>query len=62
MTNNFASSDIELIVTQAARMAVSENKDMIDEIMLIESIRKSKSSITQEELQDYQTFREMERR
>jgi len=40
MTDNYVSSDIELIVTQAARMAVAKNKSMVDEKMLIESINK----------------------
>jgi transitional endoplasmic reticulum ATPase len=61
MTDNYVSSDIELIVTQAARMAVAKNKKMIDEKMLIESINKFSPSISPEEIQYYEQFGNMER-
>ena len=61
MTDNYVSSDIELIVTQAARMAVVKNKKMIDEKMLIESINKFSPSISPEEIQYYKQFGNMER-
>lgn len=61
MTDNYVSSDIELIVTQSARMAVAKNKEMIDEKMLIESINKFSPSISPEEIQYYEQFGNMER-
>ncbi|MBA3047891.1 ATP-binding protein [Patescibacteria group bacterium] len=61
MTDNYVSSDIELIVTQAARMAVAKNKNMVDEKMLIESINKFSPSISPEEIQYYEQFGNMER-
>ena len=61
MTDNYVSSDIELIVTQAARVAVAKNKNMVDEKMLVESINKFNPSISPEEIQYYEQFGNMER-
>jgi len=60
-TENYVGSDIELIVTEAARIAVAQNKKMINEEMLIEAIHKFNHSVSQEELEYYNQFGSMER-
>jgi transitional endoplasmic reticulum ATPase len=60
-SENYVGSDIELIVTQAARMAVADNKSMVDEKMLADSIKKFSPSISLEEIQYYEQFADMER-
>lgn len=62
MTENYVGSDIELIVTEAARAAVLEDKKMVDEKMLVGSINKFSPSITPEEIKYYEQFDSMERR
>src|SRR3990167_38608 len=54
LTENYVSSDIELIVTQAARMAVAQDKSMVDEKMLVESINKFSPSIAPEDIQYFE--------
>ncbi len=61
LTENYVGSDIELIVTESARLAVARDKNSIDEGMLIESINKFKPSITLKEIEHYQQFRDLER-
>ena len=61
LTENYVSSDIELIVTQAARMAVAQDKSMVDEKMLVESINKFSPSIAPEDIQYFEQFGNMER-
>ncbi len=61
MTENYVGSDIELIVTEAARAAVSQDKNMIDEKMLVDSIKKFTPSISPEEIGYYQQFGDLER-
>jgi transitional endoplasmic reticulum ATPase len=61
LSENYVGSDIELIVTQAARSAVFQDKNMIDEKMLIDSIKKCNPSIDPVELQSYEQFADMER-
>ena len=61
MTENYVGSDITLIVTEAARSAVVENKNAIDEKMLVDSINKFNPSITLEEIKYYEQFEGMER-
>jgi len=60
-TENYVGSDIELIVTEAARIAVVEDKKMISEKMLSEAINKFNQSVSQEELEYYNQFSNMER-
>jgi transitional endoplasmic reticulum ATPase len=62
MSENYVGSDIELIVTEAARTAVAQDKSMVDEKMLADSINKFNPSITPEEIKYYEQFSEMERR
>ncbi|MFH1447129.1 MAG: hypothetical protein ABIG43_06965, partial [Chloroflexota bacterium] len=62
MSDNYVGSDIELIVTEAARAAVSQDKSMVDEKMLVDSIGKFNPSITPEEIQYYEQFGDMERK
>lgn len=61
MSENYVGSDIELIVTEAARAAVSQDKNMIDEKMLIEAVKKFTPSISPEEIQYYSQFGDLER-
>lgn len=61
MTEFYVGSDMELIVTQAARIAVANNKNFIDESMLAEAINKFKPSISQEEIAYYDQFINLER-
>lgn len=61
MTENYVGSDLELIVTEAARMAVAHNKNLIDEEMLISAINKFTPSITPEEIKYYEQFADLER-
>ncbi len=61
MTENYVGSDIELIVTESARAAVMEDKEIIDEKMLVESIQKFNPSISEEELNYFDQFSNLER-
>ncbi len=61
LTEFYVSSDIELIVTESARMAVANNKEMIDEEMIVAAINKFSPSITTEEIKYYDQFKSMER-
>lgn len=61
ITENYVGSDIELIVTEAARTAVSSNKSMIDEKMLVDAVKKFTPSISPEEIQYYEQFANLER-
>ena len=60
ITDNYASADIELIVKNAAHVALELEKN-IDEKMLIESINKFSPSISPEKIQYYEQFGNMER-
>ncbi len=60
-TENYVGSDVELIVTEAARIAVARNKEMINEEMLIEAIHKFNKSVSQEELEYFEQFHNLER-
>lgn len=62
MSENYVGSDIELIITEAARAAVAQNKEMVDEQMIEDAIKKFNPSITVEELEYYEQFAEMERK
>ena len=61
MTENYVGSDLELIVTEAARAAVSQDKNMIDEKMLVNAVKKFNPSISPEEIQYFKQFSAMER-
>jgi len=61
MTENYVGSDIELIVTEAARGAVLNDKLRIDEEMISGVISRLKPSISREEIDQYQQFSNMER-
>ena len=61
MTENYVGSDLELVVTEAARAAVLQDKSMIDEKMLIDAIKKFTPSVTEEQLAYYEQFRNLER-
>lgn len=60
-TEFYVGSDIELIVTQAARLAVAKEKSFIDEQTLMEALGKFKPSITKEEIAYYDQFTNLER-
>jgi transitional endoplasmic reticulum ATPase len=61
MTDNYVSSDIELIVTEAARMAVARDENSIDEKMMIEAVQKFTPSMSLEEIAFYDQFANLER-
>lgn len=61
MTENYVCSDIQLIVTEAARKAVITNKDEIDEQMLIEAIKNCSVSVSIDDLKYYESFGNIER-
>src|SRR3989344_481123 len=61
MSENYVGSDIELIVTEAARAAVSQDKKMVDEKMLVDAIKKFTPSISPEEIEYYSQFGDLER-
>lgn len=60
-TDGYVSSDIELIVTQAARFAVSKNAQKIDEKILDMAIAQVKPSLTKEEIIKYEQYKNLER-
>lgn len=60
-TEFYVGSDIELIVTQAARLAVANDKNFIDEEMLLESTGKFQPSISKKEIEYYDQFINLER-
>jgi transitional endoplasmic reticulum ATPase len=61
MSENYVGSDIELIVTEASRSAVAQDKNMVDEEMLVNAIKKFNPSITPEEIKYYEQFSDLER-
>jgi len=60
-TENFVCSDIELIVTEAARRAVHEKKEEISEKMLTSILEGFNPSVNIEEIASYRRFSELER-
>lgn len=60
-TDGYVSSDIELIVTQAARLAVSKDSPKIDEKILDSAMAQSKPSLTKQEISDYEKYKNLER-
>jgi len=61
LTEFYVSSDIELIATEAARDAVSDNKDYIDQENIERTIRTTNPSILEDEIEYYKQFAHMER-
>lgn len=61
MTENYVGSDIELIITESARIAVANDKSLIDEKMIITAIKKFSPSISIGEIQYYDQFASLER-
>jgi len=61
MTENYVSSDIELIVTETARLAVMEDKDSIEEETIISAIKKFQPSVSIEDINYYKQFGGLER-
>jgi transitional endoplasmic reticulum ATPase len=61
MSENYVGSDIELIVTEASRAAITQDKNMVDEEMLVNAIKKFNPSITSEEIKYYTQFSDLER-
>lgn len=61
MTEFYVSSDIELIATEAARVAVANDKDYIDQTTIETVIRTTTPSVTEDELGYYSQFANLER-
>ncbi|MHB8667217.1 MAG: ATP-binding protein [Burkholderiales bacterium] len=61
MTDNYVGSDLELIVTEAARDAVMHDKAEIDEAMLAHVIARVTPSLTEGDIDMYSQFANMER-
>jgi len=61
MTENYVSSDIELIVTEVARLAVAGDKNSISERMIVSVITKFRPSINEHEIAYYEQFSDLER-
>jgi SpoVK/Ycf46/Vps4 family AAA+-type ATPase len=61
ITENYVGSDIELIVTEAARDAVTRDKPEIDMESLLRAVEKVTPSVTQQEIDMYSVFANMER-
>ena len=61
LTEGYVSSDIELVVTQAARLAINGENDTIDQVELETAIDSVKPSLTPEEIAKYEQFKSLER-
>lgn len=61
MTENYVGSDLELVVTEAARDAVMLDMPEIDEATLVRAIKKVTPSLSQHEIDMYSAFADMER-
>lgn len=61
LTDNFVCSDIELVVTEAARKAVHEKKEEISEITLNAILDGFNPSVSRDEISSYKKFSELER-
>jgi transitional endoplasmic reticulum ATPase len=61
MTENYVGSDIELILTEAARDAVINDKTQIDEKLIEQVIARVTPSISQDEIDKFGHFANMER-
>jgi len=61
MTEYYVGSDIELIVTEAARLAVAKDEALVTEGMIVEAINKFSPSISSAEILYFTQFSNMER-
>jgi transitional endoplasmic reticulum ATPase len=61
MTENYVGSDLELIVTEAAREAIASDSLQINEASIVRAIRKVTPSLAPHEIQMYSAFANMER-
>ena len=61
LTENYVGSDLDLIVTEAARYAVANDHSEIDEAILVRAIEKVTPSLTQAEIEMHSSFANMER-
>jgi transitional endoplasmic reticulum ATPase len=61
MTDNYVSSDIEYIATEAAREAMLNNHDYIDQSSVEKVIHETQPSISRDELAHYETFLHLQR-
>lgn len=61
MSENYVGSDIELIVTEAARIAVASDEALITEEMIVEAISKFSPSISLGDIEYYSQFSSIER-
>lgn len=61
LTTNYVSADIELVTNEAARMAVMQDKDVIDQKMLEDAIVKTTPSVNEDEMAHYESFTSKER-
>jgi len=61
MTENYVGSDLELVVTEAARGAVTLDKPEIDEATIVRAIKKVTPSLSPNEIEMYGAFADMER-
>lgn len=62
LTEYYVSADIELIATEAAREALNDGKDYIDQDSIELTIRQTPPSIMEDEIEYYKQFEHMERR
>lgn len=61
LTEYYVSADIELIATEAAREAVNQDKDYIDQETIESTIKQTSPSILEDEIEYYKQFAHMER-
>lgn len=61
LTDNYVSADIELVVNEAARMAVMHDKEAIEQATLEEAIKRTTPSVNADEMKHYQAFLNVER-
>ena len=60
-TEGYVSSDIELVVTKAARSAVEQESEHITEKVLKNAIDQIRPSLTGEEIAAYEQYKNLER-
>jgi SpoVK/Ycf46/Vps4 family AAA+-type ATPase len=61
LTKNYVSADIELVVNEAARLAVMRDQDVIEQQTVVDAINKTSPSVSEEELKHYSKFNTVER-
>lgn len=61
MTENYVGSDIELIITEAARDAVTNDKSSISESMIIAVIDRFSPSVSAADIAQFKQFSNLER-